>query len=340
MRGAGPAALLLLLAACTPVAPGPSRFAAERCAVHSVIDAASGHSLKGIEDLAPGPDGTLLLAADDRFASEAAIKAGKTPPEGGLYLAALDAVRMGSTRARPLFAPGQVSGGLRPVGIARDGTRLAFVNRRLSAAGTPDPVVVEAELAPDGSARISSIHKGPGFCALNDVALDGPLVLATLSEQCPPRLLDRLLNARRGSLVEIGPEASRTVATDLGFANGVVRLPDGRIAVSETRARQIRLSDGKVIALPGAPDNLSIAPDGRLVVALFPSLPRLIAYRLGWSGAAPARVVAVAPDSGAIETLFDDPGGRLLPGLSGALWLGDTLVAGSVLAEGLLVCKA
>lgn len=335
------AAAALLLAACAPAAPGPPRFPASQCAVHAVIDAATGLPLKGIEDLAPAPSGMLMLSADDRLAGEKAIAEGRSPADGGLYLASIEAVRMGSTQARPLFAAGQLSGGLRPVGIALDGTRLAFVNRRLSPAGTVDPVVVEAALDADGSVRITAIHKGPGFCGLNDVAFDGPLLLATLSETgCPPGLADRLLNRPTGQLVEIAPDTTQSVAQGFRFANGVALLPAGLVAVSETRAGQLRLSDGRELPVPGGPDNLSLAADGRLVVALVPSILRLAAYRYGFSDSAPARVVAVSPATGAVETLFDDPEGQLLPGLSSALWLDDMLVAGSVLAEGLLVCRA
>jgi hypothetical protein len=324
--------LAALMAACTPAAPDPPRFPLSNCAVHAVVDAATGQPLKGIEDLAPGPGDTLILSADDR--------ARRTPAEGGLYAVPREAVLLGSTRARALLAPGQLSGGLHPHGLAVDGQRLAFVNRRILAGDTADPVVVEADMAADGL-HVRAIHKAPGFCALNDLAYDGAALLATLSEAgCPPSALDRALARSSGTLAVIDADGIRGVAEGFGFANGVAVLADGRVAVAETRGRRVRLSDGHVLPLEGGPDNLSLGPDGRLVTALIPSLPRFLLYRFGLTDTAPTRIVAVAPATGAVETLFDDPGGTLLSGISSALWLGDALVAGSVLGEGLLVCRA
>lgn len=334
-------AFLCALSACAPRTAPEAAFALSDCAVHAVIDSGTGVALSGIEDLAPGPGETLILSAYDRPAVEAALRAGEGPPEGGLYQTGIEALLRGSTRATPLLAPGSVTGGLRPHGIATDGNRIAAVNRRTGTTGGLDPVILELRLAADGEARIEAIHKGAGFCALNDVAFDGALVLATLDRgSCGrPGLADLFPGAATGRLVEIGAEGSRTVAQGFAFANGVTLTAAGLVAVAETRGRRIRLSDGRTLATPGAPDNLSTAADGRIVAALQPALIRFALWRYGWLASAPSRIVTVDPASGSIETLFDDPSGTLFAGATSALHLGDALIAGSVLSPGLLVCR-
>ncbi|MCS6986044.1 MAG: hypothetical protein NZM40_01125 [Sphingomonadaceae bacterium] len=332
----------LLLVACSEPPSGPPRFALSQCRVHDVIDGAAGRPLVGIEDLDRTPKGELVLSAYDRPAVEQALARGVPPPEGGLHRVELAALLAGTTRSEPLLPAGSVTGGLRPHGIAVRGSRLAVVNRRVDGQGRLDPVVMEVDLPATGPPAVRAIHKAGGFCALNDVAFDGDLVLATIDRaSCDgPGLADLFPGAATGRLVELSREAIRTVAQGFRYANGVVVLPDGRVAVAETLGRRLRLSDGQVIELPGAPDNLSLAPDGRIVVAVQPSLLRFALWRRGWTQRAGSRVLAVDPVSGAIETLFDDPTGRTFAGATAALWTNEGLVAGSVLAGGLLVCRA
>ena len=90
--------------------------------------------------------------------------------------------------------------------------------------------------------------------------------------------------------------------------------------------------------LPGGPDNLTRGVDGRVLAALHPDLIRLALYRHGWTGRAPARIVAVDLGTGAVEVLFDDPGGAVSPAATVAVMADGRLVAGSVRAPGLLVC--
>lgn len=357
MRGrrrpaAAVAALLAVgLAGCAPQSPGDPAFALADCAVHAVIDSRSGVALVGIEDLAPGPDGSLILSAYDRPAVEKALRSGDPAPEGGLFLAARDAVLAGSTRATPILPKGSVTGGLRPHGIAVSGDRIAVVNRRTGSSGGLDPVILELRLDPGAAppGRIESIHRAAGFCALNDVAFDGDLLLATLDRaSCGrPGLADLFPGAATGRLVEISRDGTRIAAEGFAFANGVTVTPAGLVAVAETRGRRIRLSDGRAIEVPGAPDNLSTAPDGRpdgrpdgkIVAALQPRLIRFALWRYGWLQSAPSRIVAVDPAGGAVETLFEDPSGALFAGATAAIHDGGTLIAGSVLSPGLLVCR-
>jgi hypothetical protein len=316
-------------------------FAREDCQVHAIIDTATGEALSGIEDLARAEAGSLILSAYDRPAVEAALSERKAPPEGGLFRVAIEPLLQGATRATPLLSPGSITGGLRPHGIATHDNRLAVVNRRLGASGTLDPVVLDLRLVEGAEPQVAAIHRASGFCALNDVAFDGELILATLDRgTCGrPGLADLFPGAATGKLAEIGPEGTRIVADGFAFANGVAVLPDALVAVAETRGKRIRLSDGRQLDVPGAPDNLSVADDGRIVAALQPNLIRFALWRYGWLAGAGSRIVALDPQSGAIETLFEDPSGDLFAGATSALLLDDALVAGSVLSAGLLVCR-
>lgn len=334
-------ASLLALAACAPRAPETLVFSPDGCAVHAVIDTRTGEALSGIEDLARGDDGSLILSAYDRPAVEAALREGIAPPEGGLFRVAIEPLLRGATKATPLLAPGSITGGLRPHGIATHDNRIAVVNRRMGAAGGLDPVVLELRLEEGKEPRVVAIHRAGGFCALNDVAFDGDLILATLDRgSCGrPGLADLFPGAATGKLAEIGREGTRVVAEGFAFANGVAVLPSALVAVAETRGKRIRLSDGRQLDLPGAPDNLSVAADGRIVAALQPNLIRFALWRYGWLAAAGSRIVALDPQTGAAETLFEDPAGDLFAGATSALLIDDALVAGSVLSAGLLVCR-
>lgn len=326
-----------LLAACAEAPKAPQRFALADCRVAAVRDAASGARIAGIEDLALAGD-RLLLSAHDRLAVRRA-KPGKAVPEGGLWALPLDTLGEPAPRAERLVPEGRVAGGLRPHGIAIDGDRLAVVNRRIGTDGRVDPVVLEFDLS-GPEARLEGIRRGPGFCALNDVAFWKGELVATLDRaRCPRTLPGELLVPRAsGSLLLLGDGAPQPLARDLAFANGIAVLEGDVIAVAETRGRRVRLSNGRTLAVPGHPDNLTVAPDGRLVVGVIPSLWRFGLHLLGYRDRAPSRVIALDPATGAVEWLVDDPEGRLLPGVTVGLLADGMLVAGAVRAPGLLVC--
>jgi hypothetical protein len=327
----------LLLAGCGEQPTGNPRFALEDCRVARVTDF-RGKAIAGIEDLAVSGN-FLILSAHDRLAMRRA-KAGTAVPEGGLWTLPLDTLRQAAPRAARVIPEGRIAGGLRPHGIAIHQDRLAMVNRRIGADGRPDPVVLSFDLS-GPEARLVETWRGPGFCALNDVAFWQGEVLATLDRsRCPSSILGEMLVPKEsGSLLLLGDTGSRVLASGLAFANGVAVLPEGTIAVSETRGQRVRLSDGREFAVPGHPDNLTVAANGRLIIGVIPSLWRFGLHLLGHRETAPARVVALDPASGVVEWLFDDPLGQLLPGITVAILADGRLIAGAVRAPGLLVCE-
>lgn len=339
------AVLAAALAGCGPAA-APARIEAGQCRRVALVDG-SGRPVAGAEDLALDAGGRrLFVSAYDRLATEARLgRRGEAPPAGGVYALPVAALGTEATmRVTDLLGPA-LGAPTRPHGIAlatgSDGqTRLAVVARDAvqDAAGrwrlAPRALVL-AEAGDDTGWRLERSHAGPDLCRLNDVLLTpGGRLLATLDRgPCP--------GSGRGMLVELGEGPPRVLAGGLAFANGLALDADGRLWLAETRARRLRAPAGGLRRdLPGHPDNLSLAPDGRLVVALHPSLIRLALHRHGWplGARAPSRVVALRPNTGAVETLFDNPSGRVFPGATAAVVAGDWLVIGAVRAPGLLMC--
>lgn len=62
-----------------------------------------------------------------------------------------------------------------------------------------------------------------------------------------------------------------TVSDDVDFGEGVVALPDGRIAFTEVTATAITVTDGstakRIATVPGAPNGMALGPDRALYVA-------------------------------------------------------------------------
>lgn len=329
-----------------------ARFALSDCRRVALKDAATGAEIRGVEDMARLPDGRLVLSAYDRLGAAAAIAEGRRPPEGGLYLldpARLDPARLDPAAAagaalalEPLIAPGVFGAGLHPHGIAVSGGRLWAVNRRLA---DPAGTVEIAEIAMDGSGpRIARRILDERLCAANDLARWGGGLLVTIDRgSCPGFSVFDMVNPARGRAVAVVPEGAGALidpaVEGLAHPNGV-HVTDAGPVIAETRGGRLRLPDGRSVGLPGGPDNLTGAPDGRIVAALHPSLLRLALHRHGWAGAAPSRVVAADPATGAVEILLDDPEGRVIPGATVAHLEGGRLVIGAAVAPGIAVCEA
>lgn len=333
MRRGGLAALAALAAVAVwlawPVGGLAARFGAGDCSRLALADAGTGAAIRGVEDIARHGD-ALILSAHDRLAADRGVAR-----TGGLYRLPLAALSgPGPVRVARLGGTGHLD----PHGIAVAGGRIAVILRRHGPRGHSGTDVVAARLEGPrltGAERI----RDPALCAANDVAFDGGRILVTLDRRdCPGRSWRDMLLGGGGRMVALGPGGGiAPVLGGLAFANGVLAAADGPV-VAETRAARLRLATGRSVAVPGGPDNLSRGPGGRILAALHPDLIRLALYRHGWTGRAPSRIVAVDPDTGAVEVLHDDPTGALFPAATVAVMAGGRLVAGSVRAAGLLVC--
>ncbi len=389
-RGRPALALLLALAGCGAAGPGTDPLDRAACRHLEIVDRDTGRSVRGIEDIAvDAAAGIAYLAADDRFAVEAAAREQReTLPQGGVYALSAEQVAAGWPSLRLADRARAFSAGhdLHPQGIDLERTgdgpvRLHMVNRRRLR--TPDggwrtaPVIETFELgAADAGMGTAAedpapplLHRRrlehPLICRPNDVAGlgDGRLLVSNDHGWCrPPGLwLEDALALRRANLVAViasgsgGAPTARLAAAGIGFANGLAAAP-GRpeVLAAATRERAVRVYDRadlldagagpaeprRRLGLEAAPDNLGWAPDGRLVVAVHPSLLRLAAYRKRWPGTkgAPSRVVALSLADGRREILYDDPDGRLLSAATTAAVLGSHLLVGSVADAGLVVC--
>ncbi|GAA4259241.1 hypothetical protein GBZ26_09435 [Azospirillum formosense] len=277
--------------------------------------------------------GQAVLSAYDR-------RAGTT---GGLYLLNLHTLDSPAVAVTPLAT------GLRPAGIdlraEPDGSRsLLAISRHEDGSATVERYRLDgATLTHQGT--ITS----PLLCRANDVAfLDGERFLFTSSHGgCgwSAVIEDNVFGGRHGFVGLVENNDARALIGGIGFANGLFPEPShDRLTVAATREDALlvyRLSDPQApprrIAVPGGPDNLTMAPDGRLLAALHPSPFRLALHRYGWPGgaAAPTRVAALG--LAGTEILLDEDGQRF-PAATVALSWNGRLVIGSVTAPGLLVC--
>ena len=325
-------ALALGLSACAADL-GEPRFSVESCHTVALIDAETGDTVVGAEDIALDTnDGVLWVSAYDRLSQSA----------GGLYRVALSDLS-GPSATAPNKIPG-----FRPHGIEVGGSNLlAFVNRPLTDeqselySWTPD---ADNARDPEGDDRRLTGHS-EGHCALNDVAYNpfaadaGDILFGTLDrENCKGGFWERVLQKRTGRVVSLHhPTGVRL--DDLSIPNGITYWGD-EFWVAEMGQRRLINFDRETIDLPGAPDNLNASEEG-IVAALQPSLWRFGLYRYGFWGKAATRIVLVHPDTKTIELLYDDPKGRLLSGATAAVLTDEgTMVASSVRGDRLLVCEA
>jgi hypothetical protein len=318
-------ALLALWLADTPAAI-TARYALADCR-HVEVEA-DGARLTGIEDIAPLPGGQVLLSARDRRSGVAGT--------GGLYIADLpDFDARDTVPARRVAGAGE---GLDPHGVAvsAEGARLAFVD----APGTERASVIWGDLERGRfleAGRVSGIE----WCRANDLGFHGgALYVSRDRASCGTSVADLMPGSRTGSVarIDLATAGAETAAEGLSFANGV-QAWQGRLMVAETRGDRIAVLDGaETIALPGGPDNLSLAPDGSLIVAVQPHLLRLALWMAGITGSAPSRIARIDPATRDFEIVVDDPAGSLLSGVTVAVMTGRHVIAGSAFDRGLLVC--
>ncbi|MEM7526332.1 MAG: hypothetical protein AAF416_01475 [Pseudomonadota bacterium] len=312
------------------VTPEPALFAHSQCRAVNVTDTRY-RSLRGIEDIALLPRGELLLSFYNRTLP--------TAPARGLATVAISELVQAENAvfARALAGTQITLGSVHPHGIAldRSGSRLAFVNRNPR---TDTAIVVWGLLGPDGFEERGR-WDAPEACRANDLAWRGAELVVSLDrETCGWSMSELMPGAATGSVVKVGFGREERLAEGLAWANGLA-LDGGTVLVAETRAnRVVNLSDGSFIELPGGPDNMNPGPNDTQIIAVHPDLFDYWLYSMQYSGTAPSRILALQPDQGLIEILFDDPFGDVFSGATSAVFYNNTLVAGSAFGDGLLVC--
>jgi hypothetical protein len=280
----------------------------EDCRAVPILHAESGAPIEGAEDFALMDDGSIVLSAYDRASAKT----------GGLHRLEAEALKgePEALRAAPLAE------GIKPHGIATSGSEVLAIIR------SNRGVTVEAFAAKGDGRR--TVREGPELCSAND--LTGLYV--TLERTECRRSLGRAFAGKSGRVIELA--SGREVLTGLHLPNGIAEH-EGQTFVAEMRRRRIVSLDGEGAALPGAPDNLHATGEG-IVAAVQPSLPVFGLYRFGLRDRAPARVVLHDPKTRETELLWDDPHGRLVPGLTAASLVGGRLFATSVRGHRALLC--
>lgn len=346
MRGV--AILLAIVAAACAREQARPAFATSDCTRVSLVDAQSQTPVFGAEDLAiDAQGGRLFVSAYDRRAAERAARSPERAiPEGGLYSVALAAIASGDPRieATSLVAQGETPGGLRPHGISFDAASgaLDVINRTYEKTPrgwrmTPRLLTLFAAEAGDAQPAAPALR-----CAANDIArLDGAPVYSFDHKSCGAAAV--LENIAGGGGVGVSTLSGAQLFAGARFANGLAALESGAIALAATREKALYiLSDAapRRIAIPAAPDNLSLAPDGAIIAATHPSLVRLALQRRMGIGRAGAQVYAVRPENGAARLLFEDRRGRTFSAASAAVMADGMLILGSPMEPGLLICRS
>lgn len=367
---------------------GAVRFEQHQCRRVGLQDVDSGQAVRGAESILLSRDRTrLYVSAYDRRAATAS----GIPPQGGLYVVPLadlnrdDVDTKRRLQVRSIAAGLTIAGGFRPHGLALheavDGGRmLAVINRRYFDKQSGKRMFrpsIELFRSTKTAWRHTGTLTHPGFCRANDLAfLDDTSLIATIDRSvCADfTVSEDVFGFAGGHLLQVDFEhdgsltaVERPSTPLLDFPNGVVTdAVDASIHVAITKGAAIAMfrrndslaagpvfDDGR-ISLPGHPDNLSVMRDStgrKMIVALYPDLPRFAAYRYRWFGTDRAASSIVAIDEeGGVETLFDDPEGALFSAASSAVLVAipqagrgkagrDLLIAGSVGEDGLLVCS-
>lgn len=303
--------------------------------------------LKGL----PSPEDMAAIEASDgsgwtAYVSSCPRAASGEPLEPGRIFALRPANASG---ALPRSAPLELSGyeePFHPLGldlfVAPGGERRLFVVNR----GPEAPPTVEIFRVEERRlAHLATLGAG-ALVEPNDVAAVAPLAChVTESSQFRSGLARSLAifgGWNRGRLVYLEPGTARVAAEGFGLANGIVRLGEGELLVADTlRASGRRFRDlggGRLEELPGAAlprgsDNLTLAPDGSVLVAAHANLLALARRRHDPTRPAPTFVGRWRPKGPeGLEPVFADDGAGF-GGASVAVALPRGLLLGSPAGE-------
>ena len=290
----------------------------------------------------------FVSAYDRRAVEKAAGRRREALPQGGLYAVSLEALFDPQTEqltVSSLADPADIAGGLRPHGISYDAANheLVFINRTYAREGRKWVMTPRLQrIGANGEVYVGRAEAA--HCAANDVAADGEGVVASFDHgACGFGAgLENVFGLKRSGVARNGEALFERAR----FANGVAHAPDGDLVVAATRENALIVLDAETfsesarIALPGGPDNLTVAHDGGLVAATHPSLFSLMLNRKFGARTAPSRIVKADPETGAVDILFDDPSGKIFSAATVGVETEAGLAAGSVTDEGLLVCRA
>ena len=208
----------------------------------------------------------------------------------------------------------------------------------------------------DGALVHERTLTAPNLINLNDVAAIDPYrVYLTLDKEAPAgsmgEVLEGILQRPTGRVALLEGDKATIVASGLLMANGISFNADRtRLYVAETVGRSLAVFDvnnetgglrpGVRIPLNTNPDNITLTPDGRILVAAHPKLLTLaLGYQRSESTPSPSEVIAVDPSNGRVTPIMLDDG-ELISGSSVAVEApgAQRLLIGSAFAPYALIC--
>lgn len=157
-----------------------------------------------------------------------------------------------------------------------------------------------------------------------------------------------LTRAATGEVFYIEDGTWRVAASGLRFANGIEISGDGRsLYVAETAADTVKVFDrdpasGSLthranIAIPGAPDNITVDADGEYWVAAHPKPLAVAMLATRPEAHSPSMVVRI-PDDMRARTVYVDDGSNFSSS-SAAAFLGETLMITGLYERKFLLCE-
>lgn len=237
--------------------------------------------------------------------------------------------------------------------IDETGTRRLFVANRADGAHT-----IEIFRVTDaGSMEHERTLRSPLLKNPNEVkAIAADRALVTLDKAADAGTLWEILEGAferlTGKVLLIGSTEARIIADGLNMANGIALSPDGRQAyVAELVGRSLVTFDRDIstneltrrfsVPLDAAPDNLTVMPDGRVLIAAHPKLLTLaLGYQQTETELSPSKVFLYDPRSRSVKTIFASDGKEIAGSSVAALDpVTGRLLIGSAFGPLILRCK-
>lgn len=220
--------------------------------------------------------------------------------------------------------------------------------RRLFVANRPDDQhsIEIFRVTPSAGLLLERTLKHPLLRNPNDLVAIGPSeALVTLDKEADAATLGEILEGARqrptGKVLRINAQTANYVATDLKMANGIAFSPSQtelyvgetiaqRLSVFDYHPQTVSLSFNRHVPLETGVDNISVNPDGRVVIAGHPKLLTLaVGYQRSETSLSPSEVLIYDPPRGSVERFYvndgsehsggsvaivDDASGRMLIG--------------------------
>lgn len=305
--------------------------------------------MPGAEDIeADYASSMAYVSSDDRWASAAG-----TPKAGRIYAlnmavgADMVPVAMTGTEALESFHPHGISF------LNYEGQKHLFVishNVPGDPTGGHKVFVFQIE-----GTHLELLHtlEDTGLRSPNDLAAVGPRQFYFTNDRramdANGQLIEMLFALEHSNVAFFDGSKATIVGPDIAFANGIAVSNSGaQLYATSTRSAEVIVYDRDPvshavtevdrIAVGTGPDNISVSPDGRLLIADHPNGVDFQTHAGDPEALSPVRIFDVAVTENQVTRIYEDNGG-LLSGVSVAVPFGDRLLMGAVFADGVLVCE-